>query len=123
MKIQIEVPANTKLITMTYVFPSDTYPEMKVGVKVFDNDDIVKMVTASDFDALEKEEAEKLGMGKRITERLNELGMSQCELAKKVKITEVSLSRYINGDRTPKGPVISSIARALGVTSDWLLGM
>lgn len=75
------------------------------------------------IDAREKEEAKELGMGDRIKQKLEELGMSQYELAKKVKITEVSLSRYIKGDRTPKGPVISSIARALGVTSDWLLGM
>ncbi len=76
-----------------------------------------------DFADWEKEEAKELGMGDRIKQKLEELGMSQYELAKKVKITEVSLSRYIKGDRTPKGPVISSIARALGVTSDWLLGM
>ena len=72
---------------------------------------------------LEKEEAQKLGMGKRIADRLAAIGMSQRELAKDVKITEVSLSRYINGERTPKGPIISSIARALGVSCDWLLGM
>lgn len=82
-----------------------------------------QMDDCKDFADWEKEEAKELGMGDRIKQKLEELGMSQWELAKKVKITEVSLSRYINGDRTPKGPIISSIARALGVTSDWLLGM
>ena len=62
-------------------------------------------------------------MGGRIKQRLDELGMSQRELAKACKVTEVSMSRYISGDRTPKGPIISQIARTLGVTSDWLLGM
>lgn len=62
-------------------------------------------------------------MGGRIKQRLEELGMSQRELAKACKITDVSMSRYISGGRTPKGPIISQIARTLGVTSDWLLGM
>ena len=38
------------------------------------------------------------------------------------QITEVSLSRYISGDRIPKGPVIANIAAALHTTSDYLLG-
>ena len=46
---------------------------------------------------------------------LEEKGMSQRELADKVGITEVSLSRYISGGRTPKAPVAMCIARALGV--------
>ena len=83
----------------------------------------VEEIIKGEFEELEKEEAQKLGMGKRIADRLAAIGMSQRELAKDVKITEVSLSRYINGERTPKGPIISSIARALGVSCDWLLGM
>jgi transcriptional regulator with XRE-family HTH domain len=41
--------------------------------------------------------------------------MSQRELADKVGITEVTLSRYINGNRVPKAPTAMCIARALGV--------
>lgn len=40
--------------------------------------------------------------------------MSQRELADKVGTTEVSMSRYIKGTRTPKGPLISKMARVLG---------
>lgn len=84
-----------------------------------DFEEIIK----GEFDELEKEEAKKLGMGERIKKCLEESGMSQRELSVKCKCTEVSMSRYISGERTPKGPVIILIAQALGVSTDWLLGM
>lgn len=83
----------------------------------------VEEIIKGEFDELEKEEAKKLGMGDRIKECLDGLGMSQRELAAKCKCTEVTISRYISGDRTPKGPIIVLIAKALGVSCDWLLGM
>lgn len=52
---------------------------------------------------------------KSIKDLLEAKGMSQRELADKAGITEVSLSRYINGNRVPKAPVAMCIARALGV--------
>ena len=52
---------------------------------------------------------------KSIKEILEAKGMSQRELADKVGITEVTLSRYINGNRVPKAPVAMCIARVLGV--------
>lgn len=52
---------------------------------------------------------------KSIKEILEAKGMSQRELADKVGITEVTLSRYINGNRVPKAPIAMCIARALGV--------
>lgn len=91
-------------------------------------DDVIKEMAmwaavASDFVEFDKLKNPDFEMGGRIKQRLEELGMSQRELAKACKITDVSMSRYISGDRTPKGPIISQIARTLGVTSDWLLGM
>lgn len=50
-----------------------------------------------------------------IREILEAKGMSQRELADKVGITEVTLSRYINGNKVPKAPTAMCIARALGV--------
>ena len=50
-----------------------------------------------------------------IREILEAKGMSQRELADKVGITEVTLSRYINGNRVPKAPTAMCIARALDV--------
>lgn len=61
-------------------------------------------------------------LGERISELLSKNGLSQRELADKVGVTEVSMSRYIKGDRVPKGPIIANIALALHTTSDYLLG-
>ena len=52
---------------------------------------------------------------KSIKEILEAKGMSQRELAEKAGITEVTMSRYINGNRVPKAPVAMCIARVLGV--------
>ncbi|WP_026655295.1 MULTISPECIES: helix-turn-helix domain-containing protein [unclassified Butyrivibrio] len=60
-------------------------------------------------------------LGGRIAELLSQLNMTQRELAEKVDVTEVSMSRYIKGDRVPKGPVIANIATALHTTTDYLL--
>lgn len=61
-------------------------------------------------------------LGNKINDLLKQSGLTQRELADKVGVTEVSMSRYISGDRTPKGPVIANIANALHTTSDYLLG-
>lgn len=61
-------------------------------------------------------------LGGRISELLQQNGLTQRELAELVGVTEVSMSRYIKGDRTPKAPVIANIAKALHTTSDYLLG-
>lgn len=61
--------------------------------------------------------------GTRISDLLDQQGLSQRELADKVGVTEVSMSRYIKGERTPKGPIIANIAKVLHTTSDFLLGL
>lgn len=57
----------------------------------------------------------------RIKTILKEKNMTQKQLAEKTGITEVSISRYVNGDRAPKGPAIIEIAKALGVDAGYLL--
>ena len=61
-------------------------------------------------------------IGKRIAGLLREQGKTQRALAEQVGTTEVSISRYIKGDRVPKGPVLVNIAKALHTTTDYLLG-
>lgn len=61
-------------------------------------------------------------LGCRIAELLQKNGLTQRELAEQVGVTEVSMSRYISGDRTPKGPIIANIATALHTTTDYILG-
>lgn len=61
-------------------------------------------------------------LGERISELTKKHSLTQRELAEIVGVTEVSMSRYINGERIPKGPIIANIATALHTTSDYLLG-
>lgn len=61
-------------------------------------------------------------LGDRIAESLKTIGLTQRELAKKIGVTEVSVSKYINNKRTPNGNIIAKMATALHTTSDYLLG-
>lgn len=61
-------------------------------------------------------------IGKRIAGLLVEQGKTQRGLAKQVGTTGASISRYIRGDRVPKGPILANIAKALHTTTDYLLG-
>lgn len=61
-------------------------------------------------------------ISKKIEERIQELNISQRELAEKVGVTEATISRYIKGERTPRGDIIPKIASALKVTADYLVG-
>ena len=80
------------------------------------------LIVAQSFEEEFKDD-DAWNIGDRIKQRLDELNMSQRELAKTCKITEVSMSRYINGNRVPKGPMCVTIANALGCSVEWLLGM
>lgn len=61
-------------------------------------------------------------IGKRILRLRLEKDMKQKELADKAEITEATLSRYENDLRAPKGEIVSKLASALGVSTDYLLG-
>ena len=61
-------------------------------------------------------------IGERIAGLLMEQGKTQRELAKQVGTTAASISRYIKGDRIPKGTILANIAKALQTTTDYLLG-
>lgn len=61
-------------------------------------------------------------LGNRIVILLRKRGLTQKELAKKTKISEVTLSRYIHGDRQPRANNIANIANVLQTTTDYLLG-
>ena len=83
---------------------------------------VIGAVVGKDFEAWERAEADVLGIGDRIKNRLDEIGMSQRELADKCKLTEVSMSRYINGTRIPKASMVCIMAKALYTTPNSLLG-
>lgn len=60
-------------------------------------------------------------IGTNISDLLNEMNMTQRELADIVGVNEVSMSRYVNGNRVPKAPILARIANALHTTSEELM--
>ncbi len=58
----------------------------------------------------------------RITALMNSQNLSQKELAQKAGVTESAMSYYIQGSRVPRSDVLTRIAKALGTTTDYLLG-
>lgn len=60
--------------------------------------------------------------GQIIKEILDQKGISQKELATSAGVTEAAMSHYIKGDRIPRGANLLNIAKALGITTNVLLG-
>ena len=54
---------------------------------------------------------------------LDENNMSQTQLAKKVGTTNVTICRYINGERVPRIDLVAKIASVFNVSLDYLLGI
>ena len=55
----------------------------------------------------------------RIEERLKAKKMSQKDLAEKLGVTEVTVSRWLNGERDPSIETLNRIAEALGTTTSY----
>lgn len=60
-------------------------------------------------------------LGKRIEEKMKKQQLNQKDLAAMVGVTESALSRYINGERSPKLDVLANMATALNTTIDYLI--
>ena len=60
--------------------------------------------------------------GQIIKEMLEQKGISQKELAASAGVTEAAMSHYIKVDRIPRGANLLNIAKALGTTTNILLG-
>lgn len=59
----------------------------------------------------------------RLKMLLDEKGLMQKDLAKRCDTSAMSISRYINGSREPTMYAITALAKALNVSSDYLLGL
>lgn len=57
----------------------------------------------------------------RVKGIMNEKKMSQKELSSLSRVSEPSLCRYLKG-QMPRMDVVNNVAKALGVSSDYLLG-
>lgn len=88
-----------------------------------DGGSAAEQIIKSEFDEWEKKKAQRSGIGERIKKRLERIGMSQRELSERCHMTEVSISRYVNGARVPSATVILDMAKALNTTPDYLLGV
>ena len=63
-----------------------------------------------------------MSVGERIKNRRIELGITQTQLAKKASLTSASISQFESGSRKPSFDVISKLALALEINTDYLLG-
>lgn len=61
--------------------------------------------------------------GDRIRNRREELGLTQTELAEKTKLQQGYISRVERGKFEPTAPTIISLAVALEISADELLGI
>lgn len=59
----------------------------------------------------------------RLIVLMEDFNMSQVDLSKKIGISNVTISRYLSGDRVPRLDVITKIASAFNVSVDYLLGL
>lgn len=59
---------------------------------------------------------------KKLKIAIAERGMTQGELAEKSGVTEASISRYVNGGRTPNLGKVKMLAECLNVSVSYLLG-
>ena len=58
----------------------------------------------------------------RIAEQRKKLGLSQAELASRLKISQKSISKYERGDRRPSYEILLAMSSLFGVSVDYLLG-
>lgn len=61
--------------------------------------------------------------GDRVKALIEEKELSQKELSNMCRISEPSLCRYIRGDIEPRIDIVRNIAKALGVSETYLLGL
>lgn len=59
---------------------------------------------------------------RRLDDLLHEKRMTAADLSRQTGITEASMSKYRQGKYIPQGQNLKSIAEALGVSTDYLLG-
>ena len=59
---------------------------------------------------------------KRFAELIQLRGYSQKEIAQRTHLTESAVSRYLSGERVPKGAILLNIANTLGTSTEYLQG-
>ncbi|MBP3886933.1 MAG: helix-turn-helix transcriptional regulator [Cellulosilyticum sp.] len=62
-------------------------------------------------------------IGQRLKKVLDEKGMMQKELAEKIGVSEMVISRYVHGGRIVSVSILIEICKSLNVSADYLLGL
>lgn len=62
-------------------------------------------------------------INKRLAKVLKENNITQRELAERTGTTECTISRYVSGERVPHANNLCKIAKALNVSTDYLVGL
>ncbi|ODR86717.1 helix-turn-helix domain-containing protein [Shewanella xiamenensis] len=62
-----------------------------------------------------------MGIGERLTQALNTLGLSIKDAADKAGMPYRSMQNYLRNEREPNAEAITKIRTHLGIVSDWLL--
>ena len=57
----------------------------------------------------------------KVKELMKNQGINQKKLSQRSEITEASISRYLKGERTARLDIIINFAKALNVTTEYLL--
>lgn len=65
----------------------------------------------------------KVNFDKRLKELRLEMGLTQSELAKKLKVTQATVAKWENGDLEPSLDMLRDMKVYFGVTVDDLLGL
>lgn len=60
---------------------------------------------------------------KVLIELMEEKDMTQVQLANLIGTTNVTISRYISGERNPRIEIVTKIAEVFNVSTDYLLGI
>lgn len=60
---------------------------------------------------------------KRLEALMEEKDMSQTELANKIGTTNVTISRYLSGERIPRLEIVAKIAEVFHTSVDYLVGL
>lgn len=61
-------------------------------------------------------------IGERLSEALTKKGMKQAELCRRAGVHSSSMSLYLSGGYEPKQDKVYKMAKALDVSSEWLMG-
>lgn len=64
-----------------------------------------------------------LDLGQKVKRLRESREWSQAELARRAGVTKSAISTYELGIRTPSADVVCSLAKAFGVSADYLLGI